>query len=320
MSAGEAEREQGARRSGKARVRATEDAMGQISSAYGKGRTQLEKEQKRFDPYADIGKTSLSYFQNYANTGGIDIWKKYQDLDSPINEYYAKKTSQAIDRAAAARGSYGGGAAITAQAEGASSLQAKLSELASGKVNTELGTMMNLLNTGYGATTAQANLGTNIANLYTEEGRLLSDLELQKGSAIGNMEESIGASRAAGKKGEQAALLSAGGVALGALAPFLGGLSPIAGNLAAGASSAMSTIGTQQIINPNGTPQNQGAGGATAGMPALNFDLSSLYPQSNTGGAVNPGTVGQPTGTSGNIGYGTSSGNNYYYNKYRVGY
>lgn len=210
MSGGAAEREQGARRAGKARIEAIQTAKGDISGRYGSAR-------KEFEPIKALGDKAISYFDQYQTPGGFaDIYKKYTATTDPLNKYYSQKSEEAINRTLAAKGKLGGGTAIEAQSEATTSLQAKMADLVESRVQSELGLQERMLDRGTGAR-------TNIANLYTREGELLADLSTQEGAARGVMQEQIAGARAEGKQREEANIKSAaaitGGLFLGALAP-----------------------------------------------------------------------------------------------------
>ena len=209
MSSGAAEQEQGAVRGGQARMDAVSQAMSRIREGYGSARGELT-------PYKKLGSDAMNYFDQYKTPGGIaDIYQKYSATTDPLNSYYQKKNEEAINRQMAARGKFGGGAAITAQSEASAALQAQMAGLTEQRVQSELGLQERQLQRGIG-------IGQNLSDLYTGEATQLSGLEQAYGAAKGTMQEQIGAARRTGAQYNTGLMTTALGAGLGFMT---GGLS-----------------------------------------------------------------------------------------------
>lgn len=266
MSSGAAEQEQGIRRGSAARIRGIENAMGRLESA-----------QKEWKPYQKLGTDAMSYFEQYKTPGGIStLYEKMASTTDPLNKYLTERKERAINRQMAARGKYGSGAAVEAQALGSSELQAQMGGLIEQRVQSELGLQERMLDRGERAT-------GQVSDLY----KGLAGLESDIGAAQGTMEEGIGASRRAGKQFETGMLVSGASGIFGAMSMLPGPM------------GMMGTVG-QKIMQPiQGQIAPQQQGGAT-GTTTPNYQQYQYpigpNPSPSSGGAPAIPNMVQPTG------------------------
>lgn len=244
MSSGAAETEQGARRSGEARIKRIREAQAKLGEA-----------QKEWRPYQELGTKSMKYFDQYQTPGGMaQIYEKFGSTTDPLNKYLSERKERAINRQVAARGKYGSGAAVEAQTLGASELQAQMGNLIEQRVQNELGLQERMLDRGERAT-------GQISDLY----KGMADLDTQAGAVEGTMHEQIGAARRTGKQFETGILASAAPLIGGAAGFLIGGPAGMQiGQTIGNAAKEGITGGQSQAPIPQGFPTPTGITPPTA--------------------------------------------------------